>query len=268
MIDMEQNIIIFPEFEQLKKEVAKLKTEISMLLLEHDELKYVICRNIETAYMLKLGALEYKAYEAQCIALRLKRKIELIQARLNRMEKANLSEIEAILDAEFEDFQRKLDEQIDKMNEALDYASGKPLSDEEMKELKKLYRKIVKLLHPDLNPNITPAQAELFEKAVTAYKDGNLQQLRVIADMINDEIDIEDENAILKLSAEKKRLEASLNKIKENIIKIKSEYPYTLKEITEDDEATEKYKTQLEDILSQYNELIEFYNLKLKEMLR
>ncbi len=265
---MEQNIIIFPEFEELKKEVAKLKTEISMMLLEHDELKYVICRNIETAYMLKLGALEYKAYEAQCIALRLKRKIELIQARLNRMEKANHLEIEAILDAEFADFQRKLDEQIDKMNEALDNSNADLLSEEEVKELKKLYRKIVKALHPDLNPNITPAQTELFERAVAAYKDGALQRLRVIADMINDEIDIEDENAISKLSAEKKRLEMSLNKIKENIENIKSEYPYTLKEIIEDKEATEKYKAQIEDILSQYNELIEFYNLKLKEMLR
>ena len=59
----DSNIILFPDFEALKKEVEKLRTEISMLLLERDELKLVVCKNIETAYMLALGSLEYKAYE-------------------------------------------------------------------------------------------------------------------------------------------------------------------------------------------------------------
>ena len=83
------NVIVFPDFEKLKSEVEKMRTELSMLLLERDELQFVICKNIETEYMLKLGSIEYKAYEAQCAALRLKRKIELIQAKKNRQEKGH-----------------------------------------------------------------------------------------------------------------------------------------------------------------------------------
>lgn len=78
------NVIVFPDFEKLKSEVEKMRTELSMLLLERDELQFVICKNIETEYMLKLGSIEYKAYEAQCAALRLKRKIELIRSPLIR----------------------------------------------------------------------------------------------------------------------------------------------------------------------------------------
>lgn len=85
------NIIILPDFEKLKSEVEKLRTELSMLLLERDELQFVICKNIETKYMLELGSIEYKAYEAQCAALRLKRKIGLIQAKKNRQEKIIIS---------------------------------------------------------------------------------------------------------------------------------------------------------------------------------
>ena len=55
------SVIYFPEFEQLKIEVEKLRTELSMLVQERDELLYVECKNIEMMYMLKLGALEYKA---------------------------------------------------------------------------------------------------------------------------------------------------------------------------------------------------------------
>lgn len=146
------NVIVFPDFEKLKSEVEKMRTELSMLLLERDELQFVICKNIETEYMLKLGSIEYKAYEAQCAALRLKRKIELIQAKKNRQEKVIISAIEETLDNEFAEYQKQLDEQIDKMNDALKRSKAEVLSDEDNKELKKLYRKIVKALHPDINP--------------------------------------------------------------------------------------------------------------------
>ena len=83
-----------------------------MLLLERDELRFVICKNIETAYMLALGSLEYKAFELNCNVLRIKRKIDLIQAKKNRQEKIALSAIDKLLDKEFAGFQCQLNEQI------------------------------------------------------------------------------------------------------------------------------------------------------------
>lgn len=44
-ISSSDNIIILPDFEKLKNEVEKLRTELSMLLLERDELQFVICKN-------------------------------------------------------------------------------------------------------------------------------------------------------------------------------------------------------------------------------
>ena len=140
-ISSSNNVILFPDFEKLKSEVEKMRTELSMLLLERDELQFVICKNIETKYMLTLGSIEYKAYEAQCAVLRLKRKSELVQAKKNRQEKVIISAIEDTLDNEFAEYQKQLDEQIDKMNDALKRSKAEVLSDEDNKELKKLYRK-------------------------------------------------------------------------------------------------------------------------------
>ena len=106
--EMADDIIIFPEFDKLKNEIEKLRIELSMLLLERDELQFVICRNIEAKYMLELGSIEYRAYEAQCTALRLKRKIELIQAKRNRQEPVSIVAIEEILDQEFASYQKQL----------------------------------------------------------------------------------------------------------------------------------------------------------------
>ena len=266
---MPDTIILFPDFEELKNEVEKMRTEVSMLLLERDELQFVICKNIETKYMLELGAIEYRAYQAQCKALRLKRKIELIQAKKNRQEKINLSVIEMILDEEFAEYQKQLEEQMRKMNEAIKRSNAELLSEAETRELKKLYRKIVKALHPDIHPDATEAETELLEQAMTAYKNGDLDTLRVLAAMVgNDPLLEKQTDAMTQLMEEKKRLERTIKRIGESIAKIKSEFPYTMKEILDDPEKTENEKRMLEKIREQYQELILIYQEKIKEMLR
>ena len=49
----ENNIILFPDFQKHNDNVKRMKNELSMPLLEHDELQFVICKNIETVYYLK-----------------------------------------------------------------------------------------------------------------------------------------------------------------------------------------------------------------------
>lgn len=263
------NVIVFPDFEKLKSEVEKMRTELSMLLLERDELQFVICKNIETEYMLKLGSIEYKAYEAQCAALRLKRKIELIQAKKNRQEKVIISAIEETLDTEFAEYQKQLNEQIDKMNDALKRSKAEVLSDEDNKKLKKLYRKIVKALHPDINPDVSETQVNLFDNAVQAYKNGDLNTLKIIGEMVgNSPLPEQHKDTLTQLNEEKERLQYLLKAIRDSIEQIKSEYPYTMKEIIEDEEQTEQKKKELENILSQYNELISIYKAKIEEMIR
>lgn len=262
-------VIIFPDFQKVKDSVERRRTELSMLLLERDELQFVICRNIETAYYLKLGALEHKAYEAECTALRLKRKIELIQAKINRQEKVIASQIEAALDKEFSDYQAKLNEQIEKMNKALERSKGKFLSDEETKEIKKLYRNVVKKLHPDIHPNVTEAEIKLFQNAVTAYENGDIETLRIIETMVGDHIvPDEPENALSVLVEENKRLEKMIANIQNSIAEMKSRYPYSVKDIVEQPEKEAQRKEELQSVIKQYNELIEIYKARLSELTR
>lgn len=262
-------IFIFPEYEELKNSVEKLRTELSMLVLERDELLFVECKNIEMAYMLELGGLEYKAYELHCAVRRLKRKVELIQAKKNRQEKVVLSKIEGLLDIEFAEYQEKLKEQLDKMNAAMERSRGEFLSDEETAEIRKMYRSVVKALHPDLNPGQSDAERQLFLNAVTAYENGDIAGLRVISDMVADPaLPADAQGSAAQLIKEKERLTKQVQRIVERIAEIKAEYPYTMKEIVQSPDLLEVRKVELETYIKQLNETLDLYKAKIDEMLR
>lgn len=228
-------IIEFPDIKKLKEKIRFLRRELEDLYPEKEHLVGVICENIQRDYTLVFGSLEYKLYEAYCEYLRLRRKRDLIQAKKNRGEKPDMEAIESRLDEEFCDYKRRLEEQMEEINEAIEKSKLKLLPEEDQKELKTLYKAIVKRLHPDLNPSITEGEKELFYNATESYKLGDLNTLRIIYDLT---VKGEEEELSLpndSLAKEVERLEKAVVAIREEIERIKSNPPYTLKIYLEDE---------------------------------
>ncbi|ASS38338.1 V-type ATP synthase subunit I domain-containing protein [Mogibacterium pumilum] len=266
---MKNKLIVFPEIAKLKEEVDWARTELSMALLEYDELRFVVCKNLEANYFAEFGAIEYKLYEAQCLEARLRRKIELIQAKKNRQEKIDFSEIEALLDEEFEDYKRELEEQLEKINEAIERKNLERLYKEESKELKTLYRQIVKALHPDLNPDLSEVKLELFNNAVQAYKKGDLETIKTISIIANDEIPAyEHEDVRVHLLKEKERILQKSARVRAAIEVVREEFPYNIQEILESEEAIEAKKKELEKGLVEFKEIIDRHKIKILHITR
>lgn len=246
-------IIEFPDSKKLKETIRKLRKQLEDLVLERDELRFVVCENIKTAYMLIFGGLEYNLYEAYCKFLRLRRKKEMIQAKINRQEKVQTEVIERMLDKEFSQYRKKLDEKISDMNRALARSKMDVLSEEDTAEVKKLYRSIVKNLHPDLNPKTTEAEKELFYQATEAYEQGDLCALQVIYQIADKGADGEEMTSSLSgQEKEKQRLEKLLDQVKAEIEKIKTSPPYIWKIYVEDERQKKEKLSQLQKELESF----------------
>lgn len=116
---------------------------------------------------------------------------------------------------------------------------------------KSLFRSIVKRLHPDMNPNQTQHEKDLFNKAVEAYQNGDMVTLQNIYDEITvgkEDSDDTDESAlsIEELIKLRDRLLKRVGELSSELDEIRSEEPYTYKEILDDPDRLAQAKAELE----------------------
>ena len=155
------------------------------------------------------------------------------------------------------------------MNKAIDNSKGQPLTDKETKEIKILYRSIAKAFHPDLHPELTPAQMQLFHNALQAYENGDLDNLRIISEMAEEPNVPEcSENGLSVLVKDKERLTKTMELIRKQISVIKSEYPYTMKELVNSPEQISEKRSELERAITDLKEAYNLYDARIKEILR
>lgn len=131
-------------------------------------------------------------------------------------------------------------------------------------EMKELYHKIVKALHPDMNPDATEQEKALLDEAIKAYADGNLERLREIAEIIDDK----DISARFKDNpediAELKKLREQLIRQKEglqvHIGNIKNSFPYNMVDFLSDEDAVHARQQELLQIINSCNATIDVLN--------
>ncbi len=116
-------------------------------------------------------------------------------------------------------------------------------------ELKRLYRYIMKKLHPDANPDATESEMELLRKAQKAYSEGDLDTLRDIADQLDDTEITEKYNDtpedIIKLRELRAKLAEKVEILIAHIDEIKNSFPYNEKDFLADEEAVAKRQEEL-----------------------
>lgn len=127
-------------------------------------------------------------------------------------------------------------------------------------ELKRLYRMIMKKLHPDANPNATEKDKALLLKAQKAYAEGDLETLREIAEQIDD-TDITEKYSdnpddLAKLRELRAKLAEKVEILMAHIDEIKNSFPFNEKDFLANEEAVKARQEELEEYNRQCAEKI------------
>lgn len=245
-----------PENEALSIELDKLNAEFLELFSVH---KDMVDNEpvLYSLYLNKLGFLTFRLFEKKTEYSKVKMKMELIQAALNRDEKPDLAKIEKSLNAQLADYYKQIAENADDLEKAKSVLQNL-LPPEFVKELKELFHTLCKRLHPDLHPNQTEEDKDLFLKVKAAYDLNNLIELKKI--FLHLDSNKEETVSLLTSDEKQKRIEYlrnSIHSLKEKIQKLSDSFPHNLKELISDDE---KIAVEQDTIKNQ----IRFYEKEIK----
>ena len=250
------------ENEELTRKLEKVNLEFLDLFTRQKEMVEDESVILTSVYLEKLGRLQLELLEKQTEASRLKMKMNMIQAAINRNEQPDLRAIEHEINARLQIYYAQIQSQSAALDEAKKVLSHL-VSEEESKKLKEIFRLLCKRLHPDLNPNQTEVEKDMFIKVKAAY---DLQRLSDLQNILLYLDDSNNEKLTLISSDEKvariKHLENQVINLKLKISQLKQGFPFSIKELILD----EKYIVQKQEelriqIRTAEEEIIKYSNI-------
>lgn len=243
---------------EIHPDYLKLKERLTELIYEYNELIFQICPNLEFLYVKNFGVLEYTLYKKDVELSKLKRKLRLVQIQINNGNEIDIKKINRQLENEFKDYQSKIEKQQEELEKIFNSHHDK-LSEEDTNKLKKIYKKCVFALHPDLNGNLSNHHLRLFTQITEAFKNGDLETLESLYYLIPSG-NVEETSDLDKLND---LIEFRQDEIK----KIKQNYPYNKKELLSSPERIDEYKLELKNLINQFDSDIESYTEKIQSLM-
>lgn len=251
------------EHKELTTRLEQLRLEFLELFTRHKDMVENESAILTSLYLQKLGHLQLELLQKQTEAARLKMKMNLIQAAINRDEQPNLHAIENLINKQMQDYYAQIEAQAAALNEAREVLSNL-IPEEEAAKLKEVFRVLCKKLHPDLNPNQTEEEKDLFVRVKSAYDLNQLGELQKI--LLYFENSKKEKLPLVSVDEKREQirhLEENIASLKSKIEQLKQSFPFTIEELIFDEEyilqRQEETKIQIktsEDEIVKYQTII------------
>ena len=233
------NIFISPEQTKLEDEYHILKDQYVQYMTDREILLQCGKPQLEALYMVKIGERQYELMQLQLEVKQLKRNIELSIIQLNHNQTIDWIKIEKQVQSEFKAEKERILQEANRIEQA-NFLLANLETAENTAELRSLYRRLAKILHPDLNPNINQQQIELWYAVQEAYQQSNLIALRSLEIISND---ISDKKIILDTAFLLSKIELMRNgirKLLDQIERITLQFPFSIEKQLKDDSWVEE----------------------------
>ena len=221
---MTHAIVIHPEIAALQNRLEELRQESAKLYLKAEYMQFEERPHLLSLYETHIGKLLFEEFQLNVEIRLVNLEAQLFQAYINRNERPDEEQIAHRISLEKAKFKDELEEKEASIKAAQDFLNAPSYSKEETEELRDLYRLIAKALHPDLRPDQTQNERDMFLKAVSAYRIGDIFVLRQIALALTEEsiVDIPETNLPRLIE----KAQETVNSFKHRIEQMNSVFPF------------------------------------------
>ena len=251
------NLTITPENASLNKRLEELHASFLDCFTRHKHMVEDESPILTSLYLNQIGRLQLTLLEKQTEASRLKMKVSMIHAALNRNEQPDMDRINREIHEKLESYYKEIAERSYNLDTAAGLL-GNLLSEEQAKKLKEVFYVLCRRLHPDLNPQQSSQDADLFIKVKAAYDLQELDELQRILLYINSQ---ESSDFTTTVADEKQQrithLEMSIAALQEKMTLLESAFPFTMRELLHNQEALIERQNEINlSIQAQEDEIV------------
>lgn len=212
-----------------------------------------------TAYICEFGQLITAVFEAQVECIKKKKSIAFCLNAINRGEKPDAAELHEFIERNMKEYYEQLDEMI-KDNEKC--MKSKTFSKVTVNKCKEKFRRIAKLIHPDINPSAAGDKKiiELWQRTVEAHNHNDLKTLEELIVLVESAVkngEINTQGIVIP------DIEEKIIQLEAEVEEIVNTTPYTYGSLLNDFEKIDQLKTELQLELEEY----EKYSKELDEVL-
>ena len=204
-------------------------------------------------YIRKFGELILKVFEKKIECIRKKKTIEYCQMMTNHGKIVDAAALQEYLRQELAEFERQFAEMTEDVASA---EKATAISMTDILEIRKIYRRLVKLIHPDINPMTAQSKelSELWNRLTMAYRCNSLKEMRETEVLI---MKVLEQDGMNETEIFIENIDEKIEALESEIEEIISTDPYTYGDLLASEEKCAEKKVQLEEELKTYEEYSE-----------
>lgn len=245
--------------EQLKNRNKEKVAELAAVIQQYDTRRFHDGPYLEARYLRTIGKLEQKVFGLYVISEGIKKEIELSKQYVGKGEKPDKTEIAKALALSLKGYRDKLVEMAAKQEEAATYLAAPWLSEEQDRDLQRLYRQAVKAVQPAVRFSDTEAIRSLWKQVVQAYQRGDLERLReltVLADQESLTAAQPEAGDAAALERRIAKIDGRIEAYKEKLAALANAYPFTMEELLHSEALQDRKTGELYHLIEQYEAYI------------
>ncbi len=233
------------------------------LLIQRDQLSRD-AGSYQTAYIKAFGDMVAANFAIKVECIKKKKTISYCRRRMNRGLTINTDLMQSEIEEEMNLYYVQLHDMVKRNEKA---KKSKLASAFEVSQSKKIYRRLAKRIHPDINKKAMENDTlrELWERITEAYGKYNAMELENLEALVRRALEQIGDAAF---EFDYSDIEDRIERVERQINDILNTEPYTFGEILEDEEKKRTHKLILEEEHRDYERYLETLQKTLDDMLR